>query len=91
MYWCLTLLSFPLTYWLVSQGRFLARGAERESCRHAALCLLSLNVISQRAVAVPLLHVFLQSAVYTERHVADFTFVHVLAHLSVGLHVAGEL
>lgn len=39
---------------------------------------------------MPLLHVFLQSAVYTERHVADFTFVHVLAHLSVGLHVAGE-
>lgn len=91
MYWCLTLLSFPPIYWLLSQGHFLARGAERESCQHAALCLLSLNVISQRAVAVPLLHVFLQSAVYTERHVADFTFVHVLAHLSMGLHVAGEL
>lgn len=40
---------------------------------------------------MPLLHVFLQSAVYTERHVADFTFVYVFAHLAVGLHVAGEL
>lgn len=72
-------------------GLLLARGAELERTTSQRAALLSLNFISQRAVTVPFLHVFLQRAVDTERHVTDFTFVHVLAQLSVGLHVAGEL
>ncbi len=50
--------------------------------------LLSFNFVVQCAVTVPFFHVFLKGAVHTKRHLTDFTFVNVLAHLPVAFSCA---
>lgn len=54
---------------------------------HHTPMLLSFNFVVQCAVTVPFFHVFLKGAVHTKRHLTDFTFVNVLAHLPVRFHV----
>uniref|UniRef100_A0A674F6H1 C2H2-type domain-containing protein n=1 Tax=Salmo trutta TaxID=8032 RepID=A0A674F6H1_SALTR len=57
----------------------------------ASLCLLNFDLVGHQMFPVPLFHVFLESAVHAEGHLANVTAVHFLTHLPVGLHVAGEL
>lgn len=68
-----------------------ARTRRPPRTRLAPLSLLDFDIISQQVFTVPLFHVFLQGTVDTEGHLADIAAVHLLADLTVRLHVARKL
>lgn len=55
------------------------------------LRLFNFDLTGHQMFSVPLFHMFLQSAVHTEGHLANVTAVDLLTELAVRLHVAGEL
>ena len=57
----------------------------------ASLCLFNFDLIGHQMFPVPFFHVFLQSAVYAEGHLANVTAVHLLTQLAVCLHMTRQL
>lgn len=63
-------------------------GVEKEGTGLHRLCLFQFDVIGHQMFSMPLFHVFLQSAVHAERHLANVTTIDLLTKLAMRLHVA---